>query len=107
MRLVMRILGTWLLGLAVVLLIIDGTRSLAANAILINSLNDVWAVLHADSRAGVEAFIGTRLFGPLLADGFAALLEAPAALVAGVPGLLLAIVGRRRTPLRYVRADQI
>ena len=55
MRLILRILGTWLLGLALILLIVDGTKSLGANAVVMTSLNDTWVALSASSLAAVKA----------------------------------------------------
>ena len=106
MRLILRIIGTWLLGLAVVLLIIDGTRSLGDNAVVMTSLGDTWTSINAPSLDAVKAFIDTRFFGPLLEPLLGMLLSYPGFAVLGVPGILLTIAGRSRNRRQYVRQDQ-
>ncbi|MEO8756907.1 MAG: hypothetical protein ABI398_04030 [Devosia sp.] len=107
MRLLLRVLGTLLIGFAVVLLIIDGTKSLGANAIVVTSLGDTWTQLHPNSLAGLKGFFETRLFGPLLETMIGALLSFPGWAVIGVPGLLLAWAGRSRRERIFLRQDQI
>lgn len=107
MRLFLRFLGTWLLSVALILLVIDGTRSLAANAIMLTSLGDTWTALHAESLQQVRGFLSTRLFGPLLDGAVNALLAFPGWGVIGGPGLLLAWAGRSRRTRAYLKQDQI
>ena len=107
MRLLLRVLGTLLIGFAVVLVIIDGTKSLGENAIVITSLGDTWTQLQAESLASVKGFLETRLFGPLLETVVSALLGFPGWAVIGVPGLLLAWAGRSRRERIFLRQDQI
>lgn len=107
MRLLARIVGTWLFALAIILLIVDGTRSLAANEIVLTSLGTSWQSLDPTSLAGARAFLSTRFFGPLLLPGFEGLLGLPAFLVLGLPGLLIAFAGRARTSPRLVGTDSI
>jgi hypothetical protein len=107
MRLILRIAGTWLIGLALVLLVIDGTKSLGANELMFTSLFELWTQIHPPSLAGVEGFLESRFFADLLRIGFAALLTYPAFAVFGVPGVILALLGRTPRRLRYLRQDQI
>jgi len=97
MRLILRVLGTWLLGIGVVLLIIDGTRSLAVNALVMTPLVDTWSYLHSGSLEAVHGFLQSRFFAPMLEQGFDALLAAPGFAVVGMPGILLALLGRSRS----------
>lgn len=106
MRILLRILGTWLIGMAVILLVIDGTKSLGANAIVTTSLSDTWTALNAQSLAALRAFIDTRFFGPVLDPALLALLGAPGFAVLGIPGILLALAGRSRNVRQFVRQDQ-
>jgi hypothetical protein len=106
MRLLLRILGTLLIAFAVILVIIDGTKSLGANAIVVTSLGDTWTQLHPESLAAVKAFLETRLFGPLLETVVSALLSFPGWAVIGVPGVLLAWAGRSRRERIFLRQDQ-
>lgn len=107
MRLILRIVGTWLIGLALVLLVIDGTRSLGANALIYTSLADLWTQVHPPSLAAVEVFLESRFFAELLDVALKALLDYPAFAVFGVPGIVLALAGRAPRRERYLRQDQI
>ena len=107
MRLLLRVLGTLLIACAVILLIIDGTKSLGANALVFTSLSDSWTQIHADSLAAVQQFLETRFFGPLLETVVTAILSFPGWAVIGVPGLLLAWAGRSRRERVFLRQDQI
>jgi hypothetical protein len=106
MRLLLRLLGTWLLGIALILVIIDGTRSLAANAIVVTSLFDTWTWMHAESLDAMRTFLATRFFGPVLEGVVTALLQLPGWLVLGVPGALIAWAGRTRRARVFVKQDQ-
>ena len=46
MRLVLRVVGTLLIAFAVILIIIDGTRSLAANGLVFTPLEATWQSMH-------------------------------------------------------------
>lgn len=107
MRLFLRVLGTWLLGVALILLIIDGTRSLGASQLLFTSLAEDWAWIHADSLAAVREFLSSRFFGVLLEPISEAILGFPGWAVLAVPGALLAWAGRSRRTRLFVRHDQI
>ena len=107
MRLLLRVLGTVLIAFAVILLIIDGTKSLGANALVFTSLQDTWTLFHAQSLEAVKQFFQTRLFGPLLEAVVSGLLGLPGWAVVGVPGLLLAWAGRSRRERIFLRQDEI
>jgi hypothetical protein len=106
MRLLLRLIGTWLLGIALILLIIDGTRSLAANALVMSSLEETWTWLHAASLQEARTFLATRFFGPVLDGIVNVLLQLPAWVVLGVPGALIAWMGRTRRARVFVNQDQ-
>lgn len=106
MRLILRLLGTWLVGIALILLIIDGTKSLGANTIVLTSLGETWTALHAQSLEQLRAFLATRFFGPLLDIVVTALLTFPAWAVLGVPGLFIAWLGRSKRMRVFVKQDQ-
>ena len=107
MRLVLRVAGTWLIGLALVLFVVDGTRSLGANRLVYTSLVELWTQLHPPSLDAVSAFFESRFFADLLDAVLQALLNYPAFAVIGVPGILLALLGRARRRERFLRQDQI
>ena len=106
MRLVFRLVGTWLIGLAVILLIIDGTRSLAASGLVMTPLGETWSTLHAESLADLRAFLASRFFGPLLDTAVETLLALPGWVVLAVPGAFIAWLGRTRRARVFVRQDQ-
>lgn len=100
MGLVLRILGTWALGLALVLAVIDGTKSLAENAFVFTSVRDLWVWLAPGNWAVVEAKIGTW---PLFAaQGAQMALGWPGWAVAGGLGIFLLFLGRRPRRPGYV-----
>ena len=107
MRLFLRIVGTLLIAFAVILLIIDGTKSLGANAVVFTSLADTWTQMHAQSLDAVKQFLTSRLFGPVLEPVVLAVLGFPGWAVIGIPGLLLAWAGRSRRVRMFIRQDQI
>lgn len=107
MRLILRYLGTWLIALALVLIVIDGTKSLGANRLVLTSLADLWTQLHPASLVGVQGFFDSRFFADLLDAAMGALLAYPAFAVLGVPGIILALLGRRPRRERFLRQDQI
>jgi len=106
MRLILRIAGTVLIACAVILIIIDGTKSLAANMLVVTPLETSWVEMHAESLAGLRAFLETRLFGPVLKPVVSAILGFPGFAVIGVPGVLLAWAGRSRRERVFLRQDQ-
>lgn len=107
MRLLFRLVGTWLIGLAVILLIIDGTRSLAANSLVMTPLGETWSSLHPESLAELRLFLATRFFGPLLDSAVETILALPGWVVLAVPGALIAWLGRTRRARVFVRQDQL
>ena len=107
MRLLLRVVGTLLIACAVILVIIDGTRSLGSNGLVLTPLGDTWTQIHPASLEALKSFLGSRLFGPLLETVVTAILGFPGWAVIGVPGLLLAWAGRSRRERVYLRHDQI
>src|SRR5690606_28181733 len=107
MRLILRVTGTWLIGLALVLLVVDGTRTLGANGPVFTSLEQLWTQLNAASLMAVQEFFESRFFAALLDATFKAILTYPAFAVIGLPGILLALLGRKPRRERFLQHDQI
>ncbi len=107
MRLILRVLGTWLLGVALILLIIDGTRSLGASQLVFTSFAEDLAWVHAPSLAAIREFIAGRFFGIVLEPAAEFILASPGWAVLAVPGAVLAWAGRSRKTRLLVRHDQI
>lgn len=96
MKFIARVFGTWMIALAVVLVVVDGTKSLAADAPVFTSLGSLWALLHAPSWESVEALVATYL-EPISADGVADLFfAAPSWAIAALLGVLALFLGRKR-----------
>ena len=107
MRLILRVAGTWLIGLALVLFVIDGTKSLGANALVYTSLAELWTQFHPPSLEAVAGFFESRFFADLLDAALRTVLDYPAFAVFGVPGIVLALAGRAPRRERFLRQDQI
>ena len=107
MRLILRIIGTTLLAAALILGILDGTRSLGQNAVVITSLGATWEAVHAPSLMALREFVDSRFFGPLLGGMINAVLSFPGWAVLGVPGAVLAWLGRSKRTRVFVKQNQI
>lgn len=107
MRLFLRIIGTLLIACAVILVIIDGTKSLGANGLVFTPLGETWTQMHPQSLDAVKQFLTSRLFGPVLEPVVVGVLALPGWAVIGLPGLLLAWAGRSRRVRMFIRQDQI
>ena len=97
--LLLRILGVWLLLLAMVAAVIDATKGLAGGgAWVVTPLAVQWSSLSPDSLAAtktaVETYVGPFLWDPLITE----ILNAPTWGVFGVLGLALYWLGRKRPP---------
>jgi hypothetical protein len=105
MKFVLRVFGTWMIALAVILIVVDGTKSLAANAPVLTSVASLWQSLHAESWTAVESFIVSYLV-PFSAGGLAyAVLSVPGWALSGGIGLVALFIGRKRR--KPVYADPI
>lgn len=105
-RFLFRLLGLICLAAAFVLLVYDGTKSLAASQLHFTSLRMLWELVNAASLAQLKPqilplpYVGGILWDPVMLS----LLAAPAWSLFGVLGILLMLLGRRKKPLiGYVR----
>jgi len=104
-RFLLRTLGLVFLAAAFIFLVIDGTKSIAANALfppLLTPLNETWTqlheVVHAPSLQQLQPAI--EQVSPLLWDPLTlAVLRAPTFAVIGAIGVFLVVLGRRKKPL--------
>lgn len=106
MKFLFRLLATWFVGIALVLIVIDGTRMLAANAFLFTSLAETWAAIHASSLAGLQHAVETGLHPAIWQSLLKPLLDLPGWLIFGLPGLVFAFAGSKRSPRRFRRFEQ-
>ena len=97
-RLLFRFIGLFVLALAFVALVIDGTRSVAASHIDILPLGRACTLLAPDTFQKLHNAIETNL--PLLWDPvLVTILLLPSWLVLGAIGIVLFAVTRRRAPI--------
>ena len=97
-----RFIGLWLIAGALVALVVDGTKTIAASALTITSLGASWAAVNPASlirtqefvQRNVETYVGHWLWDPFVQW----LLMLPTWLVLGALGAWLIYVGRRRSP---------
>ena len=98
-RFFFRFIGLICLAAAFILVIYDGTKSIAANAVFITSVRALWELINAASLQKLEPLIkpyaGGLLWDPLTVG----LLAAPSWALLGVLGILFMILGRRKKPL--------
>ncbi len=91
-----RIFGVWFLLASVITLVIDATRSLAINQMVITSLYQQWEEIHKDSLAAAKLSVQTHIhpiaWDPLLT----ALLSWPSWALFALIGVILLWLGRKR-----------
>src|SRR5215468_9616125 len=103
-RFLLRTLGLLFLAAAFIFLVYDGTRSIAANVLLFSRVDEIWSLVHTASLQQLQPFIEGKappwLWDPVLTT----VLNAPAVVVAGIAGVILLLLGRRkRPPIGYGR----
>jgi hypothetical protein len=98
-RFLLRFLGLWILAAAFVWLVIDGTKSIAGNAIYFTQLGKTWYELSPNSlqllQPAIERNVAVWLWNPVIQT----VLEQPTWLVLGVTGSILILLGRKKKPL--------
>jgi hypothetical protein len=95
-----RFLGLWLIAGALVALVIDATKTIAASRLTVTALGEAWASLGMASLMAAQEFvqqtleptIGRWLWDPLIQS----ILLLPAWVVLGALGFLFTWLGRRR-----------
>lgn len=103
-RFLFRLLGLLCLAAAFVLLVYDGTKSIAADHLYFTSVRTLWDLVNAASLARVRPLILPYVGGFLWDPVMLTILKAPAWSLFGVVGILLILLGRRKKPLiGYVR----
>lgn len=98
-RFLFRSLGLLILAAAFILVIYDGTKSIAGNRLYLTSLQTVWELINAGSLAKLKPLMSPYADGLLWDPGMVTLLGAPAWSVFGILGILLVLLGRRKKPL--------
>jgi hypothetical protein len=94
-RFVFRILATFSLAVAVVMAVLDATRSIASDAIVLTPLWESWQTVSPASYGAAEAAVSEVLVPYVWDPVILTLLSAPGFAVFGVLALLLYMIGRR------------
>lgn len=97
-----RLVGLWLVAGALVALVIDATKSIAASKLMLTPLGLAWSSLNMASLMSVQEFVqrtieptvGRWLWDPVIQW----ILLLPTWAVLGALGFLLTWLGRRRRP---------
>ena len=97
-RFVLTMIGLWTSALALLALVLDGVRSIAANEIVMKSLGATWFEIDKDSlnlaQAAIQRNVHPLIWDPLMQW----ILTMPAWLVAAIVGLFFVYLGRKRRP---------
>ena len=98
-RFLFRFIGLICLAAAFILVIYDGTKSIAGNRLFLTSVRTLWELINAGSLAKlrplIEPYAGGFLWDPVMV----AILTAPSWSLLGGFGILLLLLGRRKKPL--------
>ena len=89
-----RLLGFVFLAMAFVVLIYDGTRSIANHALIYATVTEIWALLHAASLQQFQLVIQETAM-PSVKQVAMTVLDAPAFVVFGVIGAIFVPLGAK------------
>jgi len=98
-RFLFRLLGLILLAAAFILVIYDGTKSIAGNSLSLTTVQALWELTHPASLARLKPLIVPYARGLLWDPLMVSVLAAPAWSLLGVAGILLLFFGRKKKPL--------
>jgi len=95
---IIRLIGIWVVLLAVVALAVDGTRSIAADRIIVTSLLEQWVRINQSSYSALKNLIEMSsvpaLWDPVLTTFF----SAPSWICLALLGFFIYWLGRKRRP---------
>lgn len=98
-RFLFRSLGLFCLAAAFVLVIYDGTKSIAGNQLFLTSVSTLWGLIGANSLAMLKPLISPYANGVIWDPVMVSILAAPAWAMLGLLGILFMLLGRRKKPL--------
>ena len=98
-RFLLRVIGLFCLAAAFILVIYDGTKSIAGNNVYLTSVRDLWQLINGASLAKMQPLLSPYAGGLLWDPGATAILGMPSWALLGVFGILCMIMGRRQKPL--------
>ncbi|MFZ3357622.1 MAG: hypothetical protein WCA56_02990 [Xanthobacteraceae bacterium] len=97
-RFLLRFIGLCLLAAAFVLLVYDGTKSIANHELIYTKVVDVWAIIDQSSLNAVQGWLKQKViwaWDPYLQRAF----DLPAWVVIGLVATILILLGRKKKPL--------
>lgn len=98
-RFLFRFIGMICLAAAFILVIYDGTKSIAANNLYFTSVRTLWELINAGSLQKLKPLIEPYAGGFLWDPAMLGILAAPSWSILGGFGILLLMLGRRKRPL--------
>jgi hypothetical protein len=98
-RFLFRLFGLLFLAAAFIVVVYDGTKSIAASNVYFTSVRALWDTINAASLANLRPVIEERLGAFAWDPVFAGFLSAPSAAVLGVLGIIFVLLGRKKRPL--------
>jgi hypothetical protein len=98
-RFLLRVIGLFCLAAAFILVIYDGTKSIAGNKVYLTSVRDLWQLINGASLAKMQPLLQPFAGGLLWDPGAVTILSAPSWGLLGIVGILCILLGRRKKPL--------
>ncbi len=98
-RFLFRFVGVLCLAAAFILIVYDGTKSIAGNNLYITSVRTLWELINASSLAQLKPAIEGYAKGMLWDPVMVTFLTAPSWSVLGILGIVLVLLGRKKKPL--------
>lgn len=100
-RFVFRLAAAFALSVAVIMAVLDATRTVAVSRLVMTPLDTSWATASPSTLAATESFVRDRT-GPAFWDSFVLpVLNLPGFAIFAVLAFLLYAVGHRRRPGRF------
>jgi hypothetical protein len=98
-RFLFRLIGLFCLAAAFILVIYDGTKSIAGNRLYLTSVRALWELINAGGPEKLKPLIVPYAGGLLWDPVTVAVLAAPSWGLLGIVGILLILLGRKKKPL--------
>ena len=98
-RFLLRVIGLFCLAAAFILVIYDGTKSIAGNNVYLTSVRDLWQLINGASLAKIQPLLSPFAGGILWDPVAIGILGAPSWALLGAFGILCILMGRRKKPL--------
>ena len=98
-RLLLRFLGLICLAGAFILVIYDGTKSIAANRFFFTTVRTLWELLSPNSLGQMKPLVSPYANGLIWDPGVVTVLAWPAWSLLGCFGIVFILLGRKKKPL--------